>query len=89
LEDSPDFASGSARLQSIVKVDRKDRVSFGRFFDKLYANITGNATLTSSSGVMTNIEQRVNMYHLVSQVLAYSVEGDFVELGCNTRVSSV
>jgi O-methyltransferase len=59
------------------------------FFDKLYANITGNATLTSSSGVMTNIEQRMNMYHLVSQVLAYGVEGDFVELGCNTGASSV
>jgi O-methyltransferase len=37
---------------------------------------------------MTNIEQRINMYHLVSQVLAYGVEGDFVELGCNTGDSS-
>ena len=31
----------------------------------------------------------MNMYHLVSQVLAYGVEGDFVELGCNTGASSV
>ena len=38
---------------------------------------------------MTNIEQRMNMYHLVSQVLAYGVEGDFVELGCNVGASSV
>ena len=59
------------------------------FFDKIYTNITGNAIITSSSGVMTNIEQRMNMYHLVSQVLAYGVEGDFVELGCNTGASSV
>jgi O-methyltransferase len=29
------------------------------------------------------------MYHLVSQVLVYGVEGDFVELGCNSGQSSV
>lgn len=40
------------------------------------------------SGQMTNIEQRINMFHLVSQVLAYKVPGDLVELGCNTGTSS-
>jgi O-methyltransferase len=59
------------------------------FFDKIYTKITGNDVITSNSGVMTNVEQRMNMYHLVSQVLAYGVEGDFVELGCNTGASSV
>jgi O-methyltransferase len=48
------------------------------FFDDIYTKLTGNEVITS--GVMTNIEQRVNMYHLVSQVVAYGVEGDFVEL---------
>jgi O-methyltransferase len=38
---------------------------------------------------MTNIEQRMNMYHFVRQVLAYGVKNDFVELGCNTGDSSV
>ena len=38
---------------------------------------------------MTNIEQRINMYHLVSQVLVYGVEGDLVEVGCNSGQSSV
>lgn len=38
---------------------------------------------------MTNIEQRMNLYHLVSQVLAYRVPGDLVELGCNKGESSV
>jgi O-methyltransferase len=53
------------------------------FFDNIYTKLTGNEAIPSTSGVMTNIEQRINMYHLVSQVLAYGVEGDFVELGCN------
>ena len=59
------------------------------FFDKLYTGMTGKAVVPTTSGVMTNIEQRMNMYHLVSQVLAYRVEGDFVELGCNTGESSI
>ena len=59
------------------------------FFDNIYKRLTGNAIIPTTSGVMTNIEQRINMYHLVSQVLAYGVEGDFVELGCNTGNSSV
>lgn len=31
---------------------------------------------------MTNVEQRLNLWHLASQPLAYGVPGDFVELGC-------
>lgn len=42
-----------------------------------------------SSGISTNIEQRINMFHLVRQVLAYAVEGDLVELGCNEGTSSI
>lgn len=38
---------------------------------------------------MTNVEQRMNLYHLASQVLAYRVPGEFVELGCNQGQSSV
>lgn len=41
------------------------------------------------TGIMTNCEQRLNMYHLLSQVLAYGVPGDVVELGCNEGQSSV
>jgi len=31
----------------------------------------------------------MNMYHLVSQTLAYQVEGDLVEVCCNTGQSAV
>jgi O-methyltransferase len=59
------------------------------FADQIYTNLTGNTVIPSTSGTTTNVEQRMNMYHLASQVLAYGVEGDFVELGCNTGESSV
>ena len=38
---------------------------------------------------MTTVEQRINMYHLVTQVLCYDVPGDLVELGCFTGHSAV
>src|ERR1700690_174795 len=77
----------SSRLLS--KLLGKTEFRSADFFDKTYTRLTGNAIIPSTSGVMTNIEQRMNMYHFVSQVLAYGVKGDFVELGCNTGDSSV
>ncbi len=76
------------RLASRVlsKVVGKTEFRSAEFVDKIYTNLTGNEIITSKSGVMTNIEQRMNMYHLVSQVLAYGVEGDFAELSCNIPV---
>jgi len=41
------------------------------------------------TGTMTNVEQRMNTYHLASQVLAYNVPGDFVELGCHAGKCAV
>lgn len=37
----------------------------------------------------TNVEQRMNMFHLLSQVLVYDVPGAIVELGCNAGQSAV
>ena len=37
-----------------------------------------------STGYMTSVEQRMNIYHLVSQVLAYGVPGDLIEVGTFT-----
>ena len=41
------------------------------------------------TGVMTNVEQRINMFHLVRQVLVFNVPGDLVELGCHKGQSAV
>jgi len=35
------------------------------------------------TGIMTNLEQRMNLFHLVRQVLVYGVPGDIVDLGCS------
>lgn len=42
----------------------------------------GLCPLVDPSRDMTNIEQRINLWHLASQPLAYNVPGDLVELGC-------
>jgi O-methyltransferase len=41
------------------------------------------------SGSMTSVEQRMNMFHLMDQVLGYGVPGDVVELGCFQGESGV
>jgi O-methyltransferase len=41
------------------------------------------------TGVMTTTEQRINIFHLVSQVLAYGVAGEFVEVGTFRGTSAV
>jgi len=41
------------------------------------------------SGGMTTIEQRINLFHFVMQVLVYNVPGDLVELGCYAGHTSV
>lgn len=38
---------------------------------------------------MTNIEQRINLFHLLDQVLAFHVPGDVIELGCFDGKASV
>lgn len=57
--------------------------------DQAVKALTGRTYPSSQSGVSTNVEQRMNMYHFVSQVIAYGVEGDIVDVGCNQAQSSV
>jgi O-methyltransferase len=75
--------------RALTKLGRRTNFRSADFVDGMYVKMTGNTVFPVESGIMTNIEQRMNMYHLASQVLAYGVQGDFVELGCNTGDSSV
>ncbi len=46
-------------------------------------------TPRKDTGMMTSVEQRMNIFHFSEQVLAYGVPGDFVELGCHEGRTSV
>ncbi|KJC53662.1 methyltransferase [Bradyrhizobium sp. LTSPM299] len=59
------------------------------FVDQIITRLRGRRAAFTYSGGMTNVEQRMNLYHLVKQVLVYDVDGDLVELGCNDGQSSV
>lgn len=41
------------------------------------------------TGGMTSLEQRINMFHLLSATLFYEIPGDVVELGCHSGQSAV
>lgn len=54
-----------------------------RFVNALLARSRFGARLVSAgSGDMSSVEERINIYHLVSQLLAFDVPGAFVECGC-------
>jgi O-methyltransferase len=61
-----------------------------RFVNELLRRLGFDARLVTPlrTGVMTNVEQRMNMFHLVSQVLAYCVQGDLVEVGSHAGSSA-
>lgn len=45
--------------------------------------------LVPAPPVMANVEARMNLYHLLDQVIAYQIPGDIVELGCNAGESTI
>jgi O-methyltransferase len=54
-----------------------------RTFNSLLRRVGYTAQLLSdtASGTMSSVEQRINMYHLLSQLLVFGVPGDIVEFG--------
>lgn len=74
-----------ARLRTAQRWDKLVNAMAGRFRPNRI--LEPGASLRS--GVMTNVEQRMNMCHFVSQVLAYNVPGELVELGCNEGKTAV
>jgi O-methyltransferase len=59
------------------------------FVDGLIYRLSGYSFAPTRSGISTSVEQRINMFHLVSQTIAYDVEGDLVEVGCHEGQSAV
>ena len=69
-----------------------DRIHFSR--QRSFARRFGPALLGARLSACrrdgaTSVEQQSNLYHLLSQVLAYGVEGDLVEIGPPTGTSAV
>jgi O-methyltransferase len=59
-----------------------------RFINRLLAKL-GFASRLVNHGGSERICQKVNLYHMINQVLAYNVPGDAVELGCRVGKSAV
>jgi O-methyltransferase len=65
------------------------RFKTSEFFESTFQFLSGRPIAPTQSGISTSVEQRINMYHFVSQVIAYDIEGDLVELGCIDGQSAV
>lgn len=62
-----------------------------RFANRLLSRLGFSAQLVDlmGTGYMSNVEQRVNLFHLCSQVLSYEVPGEIVELGSYTGSTAI
>ncbi|MCX2980948.1 hypothetical protein EYC98_08735 [Halieaceae bacterium IMCC14734] len=62
-----------------------------RFTNRVLSLLGLSARLVDPMGTgrMSNVEQRMNLFHLCSQVLAYKVPGQIVELGSYTGSTSI
>lgn len=73
------------------------KVATAAAFDNLVNSLTRRFKVRRSvepvagiySGAWTNIERRMNIYHLADQVLSFGVPGDVVEVGCNSGETAV
>jgi len=63
------------------------RDDLNRYFGIKYSRFDPNENLLQ--GGMVTVEQAVNIYHLLSQVLVMDVPGDVVELGCHAGTTAI
>jgi O-methyltransferase len=60
-----------------------------RWVNGILRRLRLNAQLTPRTPDLATVEARINIFHLVSQTIAYNVPGDVVEVGCNAGESSI
>ena len=79
----------NAMIATFRDWDHRTPTPWQRLANKVLRRLRIGATLIPNQPPMTNIEARMNLFHLLEQTLAYDVPGDVVELGCNAGESSV
>jgi O-methyltransferase len=83
----PRFAKDNQRLSNVFITqyfDWNQRRSWrARLLNRVLKifRLLGRYVPAGATGAMTNVEQRMNMYHLLSQTLAFEVPGAVIELG--------
>lgn len=78
-------------ISELLDWDNRAPRAVHRWVNRVLSKLKAPAMLVppSYSWRMANVEARMNLFHLASQVAAYEVPGDFVELGCNAGESSI
>jgi O-methyltransferase len=72
---------------NLLKLKFKDD-NFNRYFDIKY-NIKYDEHVNQLKDGMVNVEQAVNIYHLLTRVLIQNIPGEVVELGCYEGTTAI
>ena len=59
--------------------------------NKLFAKLKWNIEITGkpANEEMITVEQRINLFHLINEMLVHNIQGDFIELGCHGGKSAL
>ena len=69
--------------------DHRTPTAWQLFMNKAFRKLRLPMRLTPAPSDMANVEARMNLFHLLEQVIAYKVPGDVVDLGCNAGDSTI
>ncbi len=69
--------------------DHRTPTAWQLFMNKAFRKLRLPMRLTPAPSDMANVEARMNLFHLLEQVIAYKVPGDIVDLGCNAGDSTI
>lgn len=73
----------NAFIATLFDWDHRTPTAWQRYANKVLRKLRVPVKLTPPQPFQANIEVRMNLFHLLDQVIAYGVPGDVVELGCN------
>lgn len=62
--------------------------TLNRFYNIKYSE-TYDSKENMLQGLMTNVEENVNIYHLLTQIILLGIPGDVVELGCYEGTTAI
>ena len=69
--------------------DHRTPTNGQRFINKVLRKLRIPGQLTPVSGIMANVEARMNLFHLLEQTVANHVPGDVLDVGCNAGDSTI
>lgn len=89
IHADPRMCMDNAFIATTFDWDHRTPTAWQLVANKAFNKLRVPVRLSPAPGHMANVEARMNLFHLLEQVIAYGVPGDVVDLGCNAGDSTI